>query len=124
MGELWRPGQAAHGSTTPSAVRTTLVFRGASPRRPHFGRDEHLSSGPCRPGVRGTNGDRAMTSSVQDGDGMRADGPVLTPEVAEGLGALYARIVESVQSVLYADDEMVQLAVGCLLAEGHLLVED
>ena len=65
-----------------------------------------------------------MTSAVQDGDGRVAAGFVLTPEAAEQLGALYARIVESVQSVLYADDTTVQLAVGCLLAQGHLLVED
>src|SRR5580698_446184 len=65
-----------------------------------------------------------MTSAIEDRDGRRAGGLALTPEAAEQLAALYARIVESVQSVLYADDEMVQLAVGCLLAEGHLLVED
>ncbi len=65
-----------------------------------------------------------MTSAVQDGEGTVADGVVLTPEAAERFGVLYARIVESVQSVLYADDNTVQLAVGCLLAQGHLLVED
>jgi MoxR-like ATPase len=65
-----------------------------------------------------------MTSAVRDGDGRLADGVVLTPERAEQLGALYARIVESVQSVLYADDTTVRLAAGCLLAQGHLLVED
>jgi MoxR-like ATPase len=65
-----------------------------------------------------------MTSAVQDGAGRRAERLVLTPDAAEQLGALYAQIVQSVQSVLYADDEMVQLAVGCLLAQGHLLVED
>ena len=65
-----------------------------------------------------------MTSAVQDGHGTLAHGVALTPDTAEQLGALYARIVESVQSVLYADDNTVQLAVGCLLAQGHLLVED
>jgi MoxR-like ATPase len=65
-----------------------------------------------------------MTSAVQDGDGKVADGVVLSPEAAEHLGVLYARIVESVQSVLYAEHTTVQLAVGCLLAQGHLLVED
>ncbi len=65
-----------------------------------------------------------MTSGGGDADDRRMVGLVLTPEAAEQLGGLYARIVESVQSVLYADDEMVQLAVGCLLAQGHLLVED
>ena len=65
-----------------------------------------------------------MSAAIYDGDGKVADGVELTPEAAEQLGALYARIVESVQSVLYADDTTVQLAVGCLLAQGHLLVED
>ncbi len=65
-----------------------------------------------------------MTSAIRDGDGRLADGLVLTPEAAEQLGAVYARIVESVQSVLYAGNTTVQLAVGCLLAQGHLLVED
>ena len=65
-----------------------------------------------------------MTSTVREGDGRPAEGIVLTPDAAEHLGTLYARIVESVQSVLYADETTVQLAVGCLLAQGHLLVED
>ena len=65
-----------------------------------------------------------MTSAVQDGHGAPAQGVTLAPDTAEQLGHLYARIVESVQSVLYADDSTVQLAVGCLLAQGHLLVED
>src|SRR3984957_17383844 len=65
-----------------------------------------------------------MTSAVQDGQGALPREVALTPDTAEQLGDLYARIVESVQSVLYADDDTVQLAVGCLLAQGHLLVED
>jgi MoxR-like ATPase len=65
-----------------------------------------------------------MTAAFDDGAGKVADSTGLTPEAAEQLGARYARIVESVQSVLYADDTTVQLAVGCLLAQGHLLVED
>ncbi len=65
-----------------------------------------------------------MTTAVQDGDGGMAGGVALSPETARQLGALYARIVESVQSVLYSDDTRIQLAVGCLLAQGHLLVED
>ncbi|HEY5334719.1 MAG TPA: MoxR family ATPase [Mycobacteriales bacterium] len=65
-----------------------------------------------------------MTAAVQDGHGALAEGVALNPDSAEQLGGLYARIVESVQSVLYADDNTVQLAVGCLLAQGHLLVED
>jgi MoxR-like ATPase len=65
-----------------------------------------------------------MTSTVRGGHGALAEGVALTSDAAEQLGALYARIVESVQSVLYADGNTVQLAVGCLLAQGHLLVED
>ena len=65
-----------------------------------------------------------MTSATQDGHGNLGDRVALTPENAQSMGALYAQIVESVQSVLYADDSRVQLAVGCLLAQGHLLVED
>jgi MoxR-like ATPase len=65
-----------------------------------------------------------MTSAVQDGHGALPREVALTPDTAEHLGDLYALIVESVQSVLYADDDTVQLAVGCLLAQGHLLVED
>ena len=65
-----------------------------------------------------------MTLAAQDGDGKLAEQTQLAPTAAEQLGAVYARIVDSVQSVLYADDNTVQLAVGCLLAQGHLLVED
>ncbi len=65
-----------------------------------------------------------MTLAAEDGDGKLAEQTQLAPAAAEQLGALYARIVDSVQSVLYADDNTVQLAVGCLLAQGHLLVED
>jgi MoxR-like ATPase len=65
-----------------------------------------------------------MTSAGQDGHGRLAEGVALTPETAEQLGALYAQVVDSVQGVFYADDNTVQLAVGCLLAQGHLLVED
>ena len=48
----------------------------------------------------------------------------LTAPSAEKLGQLFAKVVGTVQTALYADDITVQLAVGCLLAEGHLLVED
>ena len=65
-----------------------------------------------------------MTAAVQDGDGRPCGRGRADPGGGQTAGALYARIVESVQSVLYADDKTVQLAVGCLLAQGHLLVED
>jgi MoxR-like ATPase len=65
-----------------------------------------------------------VSSAVQDDGEAPAAGGRLTADEGERLGALYQRIVSSVQGVLFADDETVQLAVGCLLAEGHLLVED
>jgi MoxR-like ATPase len=57
-------------------------------------------------------------------DGTSGTGAPLTREEAEVLGQLFARLVASVRTVLYADEETVQLAVGCLVAQGHLLVED
>jgi MoxR-like ATPase len=48
----------------------------------------------------------------------------LTPGEAEQLGILFAKVVDSVRSILFADEQTVQLATGCLLAQGHLLVED
>lgn len=65
-----------------------------------------------------------MSSAVQDDDEALAAGVALTAEEGKRFGALYERIVTSVRDVLFADDATVQLAVGCLLAEGHLLVED
>jgi MoxR-like ATPase len=90
------------------------------------------TSAPTNPyplaGARDGYGDsgfgETMTLAAQGGDGKLEEQARLTPAAAERLGALYARIVDSVQSVLYADDNTVQLAVGCLLAQGHLLVED
>jgi MoxR-like ATPase len=37
---------------------------------------------------------------------------------------LFAAIVTSIRTVLFADEEKVRLAVGCFVAGGHLLVED
>jgi MoxR-like ATPase len=65
-----------------------------------------------------------VSSAVQDGGEVLDATGQLTSDEAERLGALYGRIVSSVQGVLFAEDTTVQLAVGCLLAEGHLLVED
>jgi MoxR-like ATPase len=48
----------------------------------------------------------------------------LSAEAAEQLGRLFGLVVATVRSVLYADEQTVQLAAGCLLAQGHLLVED
>jgi MoxR-like ATPase len=48
----------------------------------------------------------------------------LSPETAQELGRLFGQVVTAVRSVLYADEQTVQLAAGCLLAQGHLLVED
>ncbi len=64
-----------------------------------------------------------MTSTEQAED-PRPVTSTLTPESSEQLSELFGRVVESVRSVLYADERTIQLAVGCLLAQGHLLVED
>jgi MoxR-like ATPase len=63
-----------------------------------------------------------MTASGEIAD-HRPRGHLTAPS-AEQLGQLFAKVVGTVQTALYADDMTVQLAVGCLLAEGHLLVED
>jgi MoxR-like ATPase len=62
-----------------------------------------------------------MTATVSEHQGPSTQ---LTPEAAEQLGLLFAKVVASVRTVLYADEQTVQLAAGCLLAQGHLLVED
>jgi MoxR-like ATPase len=48
----------------------------------------------------------------------RGGGPGRPPAEA------FAAVVDSVKSVLYTDPSTVVLAVGCLMAGGHLLVED
>lgn len=63
-----------------------------------------------------------MTRVAQDG--TSGAGVSLTREDADQLGELFAQLVDSVRTALYADEQTVQLAVGCLLAQGHLLVED
>jgi MoxR-like ATPase len=65
-----------------------------------------------------------MTATERLGGGRSASPPLLTPEGAQQLGVLFSQIVASVRTVLFADEPTVQLAVGCLLAQGHLLVED
>ncbi len=65
-----------------------------------------------------------MTSTERVEDGRTGTSPVLTPEASERLSLLVAKVVDAVRTVLYADEQTVQLAVGCLLAQGHLLVED
>jgi MoxR-like ATPase len=62
-----------------------------------------------------------MTAIVSEEQGPPAQ---LTVEAAGELGLLFAKVVSSVRTVLYADEHTVQLATGCLLAQGHLLVED
>jgi MoxR-like ATPase len=39
-------------------------------------------------------------------------------------GQVYWRIAGNVQQVIQGKPEVIRLAVACLLAEGHLLVED
>jgi MoxR-like ATPase len=62
-----------------------------------------------------------MTAIVSEEQDPSAE---LTVEAAGELGLLFAEVVASVRTVLYADEHTVQLAAGCLLAQGHLLVED
>src|SRR5580658_1672179 len=96
--------------TPPLTGAAPPVFQVSQPHRPDLGPRKPLSSGPCRPWPR-AGCERTMTSALPDGHGTVAEAIALTPDTAEQLGGLYARIVESVQSVLYADDDMVQLAV-------------
>jgi MoxR-like ATPase len=73
-----------------------------------------------------------MSSLEQVGQGVIGEatgvpsgtGEPLTREDAAVLGQLFGQLVAAVRTVLYADEQTVQLAVGCLLAQGHLLVED
>jgi len=65
-----------------------------------------------------------MTATEEVQDGPPAAAGQLTPEISEKLGELFAQLVTTVRTALYADEQTVQLAVGCLLARGHLLVED
>src|SRR5580700_6367735 len=54
-------------------------------------------------------------------------GAAQTPASADGgdtTAALFGTIVDSVRSVLFTELTTARLAVGCLLAGGHLLVED
>ncbi|HEY8942195.1 MAG TPA: AAA family ATPase, partial [Cellvibrio sp.] len=38
--------------------------------------------------------------------------------------SLISRIIEQVDQVLLGKDQQVRLALACLFAEGHLLIED
>ncbi|MCL4445729.1 MAG: AAA family ATPase [Actinobacteria bacterium] len=40
------------------------------------------------------------------------------------VAAVFGAVVDSVRDVVYADPRTIRLAVGCLMANGHLLVED
>jgi MoxR-like ATPase len=50
--------------------------------------------------------------------------PSLTEPAAEVAAARAARIVEAVEGFIQGKRETVELALTCLLAEGHLLIED
>jgi MoxR-like ATPase len=65
-----------------------------------------------------------MTATERAVDSPPGSPVQLTAESAEQLGRLFGLVVATVRSVLYADEQTVQLAAGCLLAQGHLLVED
>jgi len=53
-----------------------------------------------------------------------ADLPAPLPHPTRSSAELFAALVSAVRSVLFTDQSTVALAVACLAAEGHLLVED
>jgi MoxR-like ATPase len=64
-------------------------------------------------------------TTLEESENRPSESPgSLSPAEAEELGTLFGTVVGSVRTVLYANERTVQLAVGCLLAEGHLLIED
>ena len=48
----------------------------------------------------------------------------ITPEEARAAGQVIARIVQNIESVIKGKHAQVELTVLCLLAEGHVLIED
>jgi MoxR-like ATPase len=46
------------------------------------------------------------------------------PSVAASSHDVASRVIENLRKVMHAPDETLQLAVYCLLAEGHLIIED
>lgn len=59
------------------------------------------------------------TGTPVDGAAARSD-----PTGGRPVEALFHALVDSVQTVLYAQDENILLAIGCFAARGHLLIED
>lgn len=50
--------------------------------------------------------------------------PVISPEQAAAAGQEISRIVENIETVIKGKHTQVELTVLCLLAEGHVLIED
>ncbi len=61
---------------------------------------------------------------IDPGEAPAAPRPAGDPTTSRPAAELYAALVASVRSVLLAEPSTVVLAVGCLAAGGHLLVED
>ncbi len=57
-----------------------------------------------------------------DGDAMTDEHPVVSD--ASVAASLFERIVENISRVVQGNDEAIRLSVTCLVAGGHLLVED
>jgi MoxR-like ATPase len=60
-----------------------------------------------------------LANAALVGDGLVGDGPA-TPELQAGLAALR----DALNSVLLGKHDVVELVLACLLARGHLLIED
>jgi MoxR-like ATPase len=57
-----------------------------------------------------------------DGDAMTGEHPVVSD--ASAAANLFERIVDNISRVVQGNDEAIRLSVTCLVAGGHLLVED
>ena len=53
-----------------------------------------------------------------------ADFPVISPEEAQAASRAVAAIVSNIETVIQGKHQQVELTVLCLLAEGHVLIED
>lgn len=76
------------------------------------------------PAVRAEGPDLPMSTEFPSRTPRLATMPSLTEPAAEVAAARAARIVEAVEGFIQGKRETVELALTCLLAEGHLLIED
>ena len=67
-------------------------------------------------GIVRTSGEALDTAAI--------DGPDLPPESTRSFADFFDAITSNVSQVLHGKDETIELALMCLLAEGHLLIED